>query len=248
MHRSVVKVMALDPTVILNYWPLLVDGALLTLRLAAIAFVGGMLLGAVCATLSLLNYWPVRIVILVYLALMRGIPFIVIVFLIHFGLPSFGIRTQALVTGTVALTLYAGAYYAEIIRAAVLALPRGQWESARVIGMPPIAAARHVIIPQIISPSVPPIVNCTMTMIKESSILSAITVAELTYQGLVIQGNTFAPFEVFISLALIYWAITIAFSLLAWAYERRFGTASGRTSRMSPIAARYLDIEGKSGR
>ncbi len=239
--------MNLDPTVITDYWPLFVEGAFLTLRLAAIAFVGGMLIGAVCATLSLLNIGPVRAIITVYLALMRGIPFIVIVFLVHFGLPAFGLRTPAIVTGTVALTLFAGAYYVEIIRGAVEALPKGQWESARAIGMSPFAAARHVIVPQIISPSIPPIVNCTMTMIKESSVLSAITVSELTYQGLIVQGNTFAPFEVFITVALTYWAITMLFHMLAQAYDRRFGASIGRSSRMSPIAARYLRIDGKTG-
>lgn len=193
--------------------------------------------------ISLLPFAPGRWLVGAYLAVMRGVPFIVLVFLIHYGMPAFGIRASALFNGTAALTLFAGAYYSEIIRGCVVALPRGQWDSARVLGMSPFAAARHVIVPQIISPMIPPVVNCTMTMIKESSVLSAITVAELSYQGLVIQGNTFAPFEVFIAVACIYWAITFAFSRLATWYGRKAGSSGSAQQRMSPLAARFLTIE-----
>jgi His/Glu/Gln/Arg/opine family amino acid ABC transporter permease subunit len=238
--------MSLDLSVIIDNMPLFMDGALLTLRLTAIAFVGGLAIGAVCALISLMNIWPLRILITLYLALARGIPFIIIVFLVHFGLPAFGMRQPALISGTIALTLFAGAYYVEIIRSAVEALPRGQWESARAVGMSRFAAARYVIVPQIISPSIPPIVNCTMSMIKESAVLSAITVRELTFQGLVVQGNTFAPFEVFIAVALLYWAITLLFEMVARLYDRRFGAKGTRSRTMSPIAARYLSVD--SGR
>lgn len=237
--------MALDPSVVLDYWPLFVRGAALTLRITAIAFIAGMAIGVLAATIALLPFWPGRVAIRLYTVLMRGIPFIVILFLIHYGLPAFGLRMPALFNGTAALSLFAGAYYCEIVRACVLALPRGQWESARAIGMSPVAAARHVVVPQILSPMVPPTVNCTITMIKESSVISSITVGELTYQGLVVQGNTFAPFEVFIAVALIYWAITSAFAALAAWSERRIGGAE-RRDRMSPLAARYLILERRA--
>jgi His/Glu/Gln/Arg/opine family amino acid ABC transporter permease subunit len=235
--------MNLDPSVILDYWPMFIQGALLTLRLAIIAFVFGLVIGAIVAVLSLTNFWPLRILVAIYLGLMRGIPFIIIVFLVHFCLPAIGFRMAPLTTGTLALTLFAGAYYAEIIRGTVQALPKGQWESARVIGMSPTAAARHVIVPQIISPAVPPVVNCTMTMIKESSVISSITVAELTYQGLVVQGNTFAPFEVFITVALIYWVINFVFGKIADVYEKKVSGGDATRRRMGPLSARYLTID-----
>jgi polar amino acid transport system permease protein len=239
--------MAFDPSVIIDYWPLLARGALLTLQIAFIAFVAGMVIGAVAATLSLMPFGPLRWIISFYLMVMRGIPFIVILFLVHYGLPAAGVRMSALFNGTAALSLFAGAYYTEIIRACVKALPAGQWESARAMGMSPVAAARFIILPQIRLPMVPPVVNTTMTMIKESSVISSITVAELTFQGLVIQGNTFAPFEVFIAVALIYWSITAAFAAIAGIYERRIGTTSS-SSRMTPLAARYLILDGREGR
>ena len=235
--------MSLDPMIVLNSWPAFLEGAILTLQIATVAFLAGMVLGSLAAVGALSPFAPIRAIVWVYVAIMRGIPFIVMLFLVHYGLPSAGIRSPALVNGMVALSLFAGAYYCEIIRGCVRALPKGQWESARAIGMSPVAAARHVVIPQIISPMVPPVVNCTMTMIKESSVLSSITIAELTYQGLVVQGNTFAPFEVFIAVALIYWLITGAFAALAGWYERRLG-GEDRRHRMSHIAARYLILEG----
>lgn len=234
--------MTLDPAVITDNLPLFLQGAGLTLRIALAAFLAGMAIGAAAAIAALSPIAPLRWLTTGYVAVMRGIPFIVLVFLIHYGLPAAGMRLPALATGVVALSLFAGAYYAEIIRACVKALPAGQWESARAIGMSPAAAARTVIVPQILAPMVPPVVNCTMTMIKESSVLSTITVAELTFQGLVVQGETFAPFEVFIAVACIYWAITGAFALAARVFETR--VLSGDARPMTPLVARYLRLEG----
>ena len=240
--------MAFDPSVILDNWLLFLEGAGLTLRITAIAFAAGLVLAGLVAALAFLPIWPLRALIAVYLAVLRGIPFIVIVFLVHYGLPFAGVRLPAVVTGTIALTLFASAYYAEVIRATVLSLPKGQWESARAIGMTQIEAARHVIVPQILKPSIPPITNYTMTMIKESSVLSAITVGELTYQGLIVQGNTFAPFEVFFAVAGIYWVITLAFSTATRRLERRLGIAQGETHASNRLAARYLSLEPERAR
>lgn len=234
--------MDLDPAVITNNLPLFFEGVALTLRITIVAFVAGMAIGAVAAVAALSRIAPLRWLVTGYVAVMRGIPFIVLLFLIHYGLPAAGIRLPALSTGIVALSLFAGAYYAEIVRACVMALPPGQWESARTIGMSPVAAARIVIVPQVLAPMVPPVVNCTMTMIKESSVLSTITVAELTFQGLVVQGQTFAPFEVFIAVACLYWAITGAFAFCARTFERR--VLSREERRMTPLVARYLQLEG----
>ncbi|ANT63095.1 ABC transporter permease (plasmid) [Salipiger sp. CCB-MM3] len=236
--------MSLDPSVIIDNLPLFMEGAGMTLRITAIAFVVGMTIGGFASLAALSRFAPLRWICSTYIAVMRGIPFIVLLFLIHYGLPAAGIRFPAIVNGTAALSLFAGAYYTEIIRACVQALPKGQWESARAIGMSPAAAAKDVIIPQILAPMVPPVVNCTMTMIKESSVISTITVAELTFSGLVVQGETFAPFEVFIAVALIYWAITAAFAFGATMFERRLAGAS-RNRLMTPLVSRYLVLDGR---
>ncbi len=121
-------------------------------------------------------------------------------------------------------------------------LPRGQFESARAIGMSPAQAMRHVVAPQILRALVPPSTNMTLTMMKESAVLSSITVPELTYQGLVVQGNTFAPFEVFAAVASIYWLIAIVIADLSRRLERRVGAAQVEGTSRNRIAERYLSL------
>lgn len=235
--------MNFDPNVILDYWPLFLEGAALTVRIVAIALVGGLILAAIITAASFIRFAPLKALIVVYLAVVRGIPFIIIVFLVHYGMPFAGFRLPALTTGTIALTLFASAYYAEVLRATVLALPRGQWDSARAVGMSPGEAVRHVILPQILRPALPPLTNYTMTMTKESSVLSAITVGELTYQGLVVQGNTFAPFEVFFVVAGLYWIITGLIARATLSLERRLGQEESASGALSPLGRKYLVLD-----
>lgn len=235
--------MRLDPNVILNYWPLFLQGARVTAEIAAIAFVGGLLLASLVTAAGFSRLWLLRALVTGYLAVLRGVPFIVLLFLVHYGLPFAGVRISAWFNGTVALTLFASAYYAEVLRATVMSLPKGQWDSARAIGMSPWNATRHIIAPQILRPALPPTVNCTLTMVKESSILSAITVGELTYQGLVVQGNTFAPFEVFFAVAGLYWLMTFAFSRAAGWVDRRIGGVEDDGIARHALARRYLSLE-----
>ncbi|WP_298954629.1 amino acid ABC transporter permease [uncultured Methylobacterium sp.] len=240
--------MTFDPALLIPYLPLLAAGAWLTLQVAAGAFVLGYLLGIVLALVALVPGRLPRLAVAAIVTVLRGIPFILILFLVYYGLPFWGVRLPAVLVGTVALALFAGAYYAEIIRAAILALPRGQFESARAIGMSPLQAMRHVIAPQILRGLVPPSTNMTLTMIKESAVLSSITVPELTYQGLVIQGNTFAPFEVFAAVTLIYWAITAIVAALAHRLERRTGRAREPLATRNALAASYLSFERPAAR
>lgn len=236
--------MSFDVSVIFGNLPLFLEGAWLTLRLVFVVFLVGMAIATLTAIASFSALAPLRWLVNIYVAVMRGIPFIVLLFLTHYGLPAAGFRVPAMITATAALSLFAGAYYTEIIRACVKALPRGQWEAARTIGMSPMKAAIHVVVPQIIAPMLPPLVNCTMTMIKESSVISSITVAELTFQGLVVQGNTFAPFEVFVAVALLYWAITSVFAGAARLLEKRLRKGQGGRG-LTPLVGRFLLLEGK---
>jgi polar amino acid transport system permease protein len=237
--------MPFDPSILDGYWPILLDGAWLTIRLSAAAFVMGYAVGIVVALVGLAPAWPVRLLAAAYIEVLRSVPFIIILFVVYYGLPFSGIRLPATLVGTVALALFVSAYYAEIVRAAILALPRGQYESARVIGMSPARAMRHVVAPQILRSLVPPSTNMTLTMMKESAVLSSITVPELTYQSLVVQGNTFAPFEVFAAVTGIYWLIAIAAAALSRSLERRVGAAQARAVAGNPIAARYLSLEAR---
>ena len=240
--------MAFDPTILLQYWPLFLQGAWLTVQISAQAFMLGYALGIAVALLALVPGWLPRLIVSTYVEVLRAIPFIIILFVVYYGLPFSGIRLPAALVGTVALALFASAYYAEIIRAGILALPRGQFESARAVGMSPLQAMRHIVGPQVARAIVPPSTNMTLTMIKESAVLSSITVPELTYQGLVVQGNTFAPFEVFAAVTLIYWGLTLLVAFAARALERRLGLAQAQSVGRNRLAASFLLLEREPAR
>src|ERR1700761_6226994 len=148
--------MHFDPGLLLDYWPQLLQGTLLTIQVAASAFVLGYLIGIAIALIALLPGWPGRLVASVYIETLRNIPFIIIAFVVYYGLPFSGVRLPATLVGTIALGMFASAYYAEIVRAAILGLPRGQFESARAIGMSPAQAMWDVLAPQILRTLVPP--------------------------------------------------------------------------------------------
>ncbi|SFI23488.1 amino acid ABC transporter permease [Bradyrhizobium sp. cf659] len=234
--------MHFDPAVLVDYWPLLLQGAWLTLQVSVAALVMGYAAGIAVALIALVPGWLPGLVAGFYVETLRNIPFIIILFVVYYGLPFWGIRLPATLVGTAALALFASAYYAEIVRAAILALPRGQFESARAIGMSPMNAMWHVVAPQILRTLVPPSTNMTLTMMKESAVLSSITVPELTYQSLVVQGNTFAPFEVFAAVASIYWLIAVVIAEASRRLERRVGAVQAEAVSRNRIADRYLSL------
>ena len=234
--------MHFDPAVLVDYWPLLLQGAWLTLQVSVAALVMGYVAGIVVALIALVPGWLPGLVTGFYVETLRNIPFIIILFVVYYGLPFCGVRLPATLVGTTALALFASAYYAEIVRAAILALPRGQFESARAIGMSPMSAMWHVVAPQILRALVPPSTNMTLTMMKESAVLSSITVPELTYQSLVVQGNTFAPFEVFAAVASIYWLIAAIIAEASRRLERRVGAVQANGVSRNRIAERYLSL------
>ena len=119
-----------------------------------------------------------------------------------------------------ALAAFGSAYFAEIIRAGIDAVPKGQLESARAIGMTDWQSMKNIILPQTLSIVIPPLTNQTLTLIKESAILSTITVHELTMTGLMVQGETFRPFEVFIMVALLYWALNETIATIMRRFEK----------------------------
>lgn len=240
--------MAFDPFLLVDYWPLLLEGTVLTLAVSAAAAVVGYVLGIAVALVGLVPSRPARLAAGLYIEVLRDIPFIIILFVTYYGLPFAGVRLPATFVGTLALALFVSAYYAEIVRAAIVALPRGQFESARAVGMSPLAAMRHVVGPQILRAAIPPSTSMTLTMMKESAVLSSITVPELTYQSLVVQGNTFAPFEVFAAVAAIYWLLAAGFAELARRLERRAGAAYGDEVAHSRLSDRFLSLDARRRR
>ena len=213
--------MKLDLAVVLENRAAFAQGAATTLAICSIALPVGFAAGALLAFVRLYAPAAARAVVLAYVEATRNVPFLIQIFLLFFALPSIGIRLDALEAGTIALASYAAAYFAEIVRGAISTIPAGQTEAARALGMPTVTIFGRVLLPQVSGYIVPAGGVLTITLLKESALLSVITVRELTYMSQDIVGRTFATVEVFAAVALLYWALTAAVGAAAAMLERR---------------------------
>jgi His/Glu/Gln/Arg/opine family amino acid ABC transporter permease subunit len=199
--------MKFDFSIYVTYGPVLIRGLLLTIAASGIAIVLSPILGAGLALARLSRYRIAVGFAMAFIEAMRDLPFMVVLFLTFYLLPALGIRLPAFAVGVITLSLYSGAYFAEIMRSTILAVPKGQMESARATGMSRLQALRHVIAPQMMGYFLPPATNQAVLVVKESSILSTITVAELTMASEVIQSYTYSPIEVFALISILYWLL-----------------------------------------
>lgn len=156
-----------------------------------------------------------------YVWFMRGTPALIQVFIVYFGLPQLGIHMNPFVAGVIALGLNSGAYVSEVIRSGFLAIPRGQTESAQALGLGRIDILRRTILPQVFRVALPPLTNEAISVLKNTSLLSTITVIDITLYAQTIISTTFRPFEFYIAASLIYLALTSVLSRLAIWVEKR---------------------------
>jgi His/Glu/Gln/Arg/opine family amino acid ABC transporter permease subunit len=209
--------MTFDWSVYAHYWPMLLKGFLMTIRISLIAPALALAIGAVIASARLSRNKILAQAAMAVSEIVRDLPFIVFLFLIFYFLPTIGIKLPALFIGILALGIYGGAYFAEIIRGALQSVPPGQMESARSMGMSRNQALRQVVVPQMMGYFIPPATNQAILVVKESAVLSTITVAELTMAGQVVQGYTYSPIEVFVVVSILYWLLCAAFGRVgAW--------------------------------
>jgi polar amino acid transport system permease protein len=201
-----------DIAVLIDYWDVFARGFALTLLCCSIAIVGGVLFGSIAALCTLSRHSILRYTASIYLEVIRNTPFLVQAFFVYFVLPSFGIRLNAIVAGTLALALFAGAYFAEAIRGAILSVPRGQFEAAIAVGMHRLTAMRRIILPQMVGYLLPVLGNQAITVVKESSVLSVITVPELTMATSIVVGSTFDAITAYFIVALLYWITAMGIS------------------------------------
>jgi polar amino acid transport system permease protein len=212
--------MQFDWNVLIKYWPLLAKGFWMTLYLCTASLALGLVIGLVGGLMrAAKNPW-LRIPAQVYIEIIRDTPFLVQVFIVYFVLPFYGLRFSSTGSGLFALTVYAGAYVAEIIRGGIQAVPRGQVEAARSLGMSHMEAMRRIVLPQIWGFTLPPLTNQYISLIKESSLLSIITVPELTFAGQSIMGRTFSPIEAYFAITMLYWLINSVLAGVSFRLER----------------------------
>jgi His/Glu/Gln/Arg/opine family amino acid ABC transporter permease subunit len=174
------------------------------------------------ALVQIFAAWPLRALFEVYLYIVRGVPLLVLLFTMYYVLPYSGLHLGALEGGILVIAFYFGAFMSEIIRAAILSLPRAQWDAARSLGMQWLTMLRVVIFPQAFRVAAPPFVGTCMMLIKSTSLVSIIGLWELTAAGREVTERTFAAFQMFGGVALIYFCICYSLSLLARHLEERF--------------------------
>ena len=203
----------------------LVFAARWTLALTAIAFLGGGLVGLLVMVLRVLPIKPVNWLAIVYIQAIQGTPLLGQLFLFYFGLSIFGYDVSPWVAAGAALSIYASGFLAEIWRGCVQAVPRTQWEASAALGLSFLEQLRHVILPQALRIAIPPTVGFLVQVVKNTSLASAIGFVELTRAGQIVNGATFQPFVVYVTVALIYFAICFPLSLLSQHLERRIHVA-----------------------
>ena len=213
--------MAFDPTILAPYLGDLAAGARLTALACALALAGGLALGIVAALMRTAASPLARRAANAYVDIFRNVPFIVQLFFLFYGLPEIGIELDAFGTGVLALSLAGGAFTSDAIRSGILAIEPGVLEAAQVSGLPRLTIYRRIVLPIALRTSVRPLGSVFVNLILTSSILSAITVNELTGSAKIVAADTFQPFEVYALLLLAYVTLTYLVSLSAGALHRR---------------------------
>jgi cystine transport system permease protein len=190
-----------------SLWPMLKALLLGTIPLTAVSFVLGLALALVVA---LMRLSPVRVVsgiASVYISIIRGTPLLLQLFLIYYGLPSVGVQFDPFPAAIIALSLNVGGYAAEVIRASILSVPKGQWEAASTIGMGYTTTLRRVVLPQATRNAIPPLSNTLISLVKDTSLVSTIQVTELMRKAQEVAAPTFQFFELYAVAAAYYWVV-----------------------------------------
>jgi polar amino acid transport system permease protein len=211
----------MDWSIVFMALPILAVGLLATLKVCLAAIAIGIVLGFVLGFGALSRFRLVRIAVLAYVDFVRGTPLLVQIFLVYFALPVIGINFNEYWAGVTALSLNAGGFICEIVRAGMQSIDRGQTEAAQSIGMRHRQVILHVLFPQAWRRILPPLTNELISLIKGSALLSAISVYELTHAGQEIIATYFSPFEIFLLIALYYYALISALAWLSRYLERR---------------------------
>ena len=216
---------------IVEYLPLFGQGLVATLWLSVLSFAGALAIGIIACGMNLQRSRLLRAPAKIYIDAVRATPLLAQLYFLYFGLPRLGFILPELVVGVLALSLNSGAYIAEIIRAGILSIPRGQVEAGVASGMTFAQRMRLVILPQAFRVTIPPLLGQAIVLVKDSALLSLISVAELTRAGQLLASDRFMPAEAFITVVACYLLLYYGLKGLARGSERWLGsrTVRGRT-------------------
>ena len=207
--------------VILEYMPFFLQCFLATLWLSAAGLVGSLVIGTLACILRINQSRLLSRTAFAFIESIRSTPLLVQLFFFYFGLPSLGLRLSEATTGILALTLNSGAYMAEIIRAGIQSIPNGQIEAAVSSGLNYFQRMRCVILPQAIGVTLPPMLGQAIVLVKDSALLSLISLPELTRAGQIMTSERFMPAEGFLTSAVFYLVIYYFLKLMTHWSQRR---------------------------
>ena len=201
---------------------LLIEGLGFTLLYTVGSIAFGLIIGLLVGLLRLSRNWLVTLPLIAYIEAFRCTPLLVQIIWFYYAFPVLvGVDMPAVAAGMLVLSLYTGAFYAEIFRGGVISIERGQWDAARAIGMRHVEVLRRVILPQAIKRMIPPFLNQSIIQLKNTSLVSTIAVSDLLYQGQLITSATYRPLETYTTVAMIYFAILFPLTLFAQGVEYR---------------------------
>lgn len=207
--------------IIYEYLPLFFKCFGATLWLSGISMLGALAVGTLACSMRLSAKRFISRPAVVFIESIRSTPLLAQIYLLYFGLPSLGITLNEVLTGVIALVLNSGAYVAEIIRAGILSVPRGQTEAGCAAGLNYVQRMRYIVLPQAIGATIPPLLGQSIVLVKDSSLLSLIAIAELTRAGQILTSERFTPAEAFITTAVFYLVIYYALkSFSAWSQKK----------------------------
>ncbi|MCR2043003.1 amino acid ABC transporter permease [Anaerosalibacter massiliensis] len=225
----------MDFSFLKNYYMFFLEGAKITLLLAILTIFFGVIFGILLALMRISHNPILKTISAAYIEFIRGTPIMVQLFIVYYGLSFIGITFPDinvlgssfpdLMAGVTALSINSAAYVAEIVRAGIQAVDKGQMEASRSLGLTYFMSMKSIILPQAIKNVLPALGNEFIAIIKESSIVSIIGIHELMYNTDMVRGNTFKPFEPLIVTAGIYFIITFSLSTIVRTLERRLKTS-----------------------
>lgn len=215
--------MNFDFGLIVNSLPLLLMGAGVTVQITLLSVGLGLLIGMFVGIARLSKTWTIRMLSTIYVDFIRGTPLLVQIFIIYFALPIVaGKRIDPFIAAITACSINSGAYVAEIFRAGIQSIDKGQMEAGRSLGMTWGQTMRYIILPQAFKRIIPPLGNEFIAMLKDSSLVSVIGFEELTRRGQLIIARTYGSFEIWMAVAVIYLVMTLTISRLVDYLERRY--------------------------
>lgn len=204
-----------------SFLPMLEAGIKVTVPLTLISFLLGLIIALLTALARISNIKPLVSITKFYVWIVRGTPLLVQLFIIFYGLPASGITLNAITAAVIGFTLSVGAYNSEIIRAAILSIPKGQWEAGYSIGMTDRQVLRRIILPQAVRVSIPPLSNSFISLVKDTSLAASITVTEMFQIGQRITATTYEPLWIYCEVAFIYLIFCTFLSRLQSGLEKK---------------------------